>query len=120
MTPKQRSQSSIYIEDPDSSQLESVAYIGPVNCNLTADNEPWIGDILGDGSDFELGLHFTLQSNIDVVDDAVPNQMASLGEFGTEQSHGGRLRGDQSEGRGGRDQGQDGRGGGHGEFGSPG
>ena len=106
MAAKQSSQCSIDIKNPYVSKLEAVAYIGPVNSNLTTHDKTRIGDILGDGSDFQLGLNLALQSNINIVNNTVANEMAALGEFIAEQSQGRGLRGDQI----------DGSGGGHGKF----
>lgn len=99
---KQRSQSSIDVKNPNVAELEAVAYIRPVNSNLTTHDKTGIGDILGNGSDFQLGLNLALQSNINIVNNMVANEMATLGEFIAKQSQGGGLRGDQINGSGGR------------------
>jgi hypothetical protein len=52
-----------------------------VVCNLAAEDEVWIGLVLGDGSDLQLGLGLPFQPHVDVVDHAVAAQVPALGEL---------------------------------------
>lgn len=79
------------VKDTDITQLEAIAYVRSINGNLTAKNEARIGAVLGDGSDLKLRLRFAWQMGIDVVNDAVTDQMASLGKFGANQPGGSRC-----------------------------
>jgi hypothetical protein len=45
------------------------------------EDEVWIGLVLGDGSDLQLGLGLPFQPHVDVVDHAVAAQVPALGEL---------------------------------------
>jgi hypothetical protein len=45
------------------------------------EDEVWIGLVLGDGSDLQLGLGLPFQPHVDVVDHAVVAQVPALGEL---------------------------------------
>lgn len=81
MTAKQRAQSSVDVEDADIALAQTVADIGLVDGNLAAEDEVWIGLVLGDGSDLQLGLGLPFQPHVDVVDHAVAAQVPALGEL---------------------------------------
>lgn len=87
MGSKQRSESSVYIKDPYVSVLQSIAYVRLIHCNLATQHELRIRTILGDGSDFELRLHFTLEPNIDIIDDMITGQMPALGKLTARHSN---------------------------------
>lgn len=79
MTAKQRAQSGVDVEDADIALAQTIADIGLVDGNLAAEDEVWIGLVLGDGSDLQLGLGLPFQPHVDVVDHAVAPQVPALG-----------------------------------------
>jgi hypothetical protein len=81
VTAKQRAQSGVDVEDADIALAQTVADIGLVDGNLAAEDEVWIGLVLGDGSDLQLGLGLPFQPHVDVVDHAVAAQVPALGEL---------------------------------------
>jgi hypothetical protein len=93
MATEQGSQGSVDIKDSDSTGLETIANVTAIDSNLTAEKKTRIRDILGDGSDFELGLDLALQSDINIVNKIVANQMTTLGELGAEHPDGRRAAG---------------------------
>lgn len=84
---KQRSQSSNDIKNANVTKLETIANVIPINSNLTAKNKARIRYILSNRSNFKLRLNFPVQSDINVINRMIPNQMPSFGNLTAAQSN---------------------------------
>ena len=103
---EERPDSSVDIKHPNVPLFQPIAYIGLIHRNLPPQNRVRVRPVFRDRSNLKLRLDLARQPDVDVVGDALPGEVPSLGDLAAGESREG--------GCGGSGSGEDSRGGGGG------